>query len=162
MTGLQKRAATAFIVVFVGLGVVDATPVVSPSHARLKNRIDAFMDATGLWQGNWRLFAPMPRKINVYVSARFVSGDVAVDWHSPRWTQMGFVEKFFHVRHMKFYDAIRLDENRRTWEAFAEYQRRQLPPTIQDDITRRIVASVEPQMKAAERVRTATRSLSPR
>jgi hypothetical protein len=133
---LQQIAASLFIAVYVTIGLVDATPVVSPFHARVKNALDPLLDATGLWQGDWRLFAPEPRKVNVYVSATFIADGVSLDWYSPRWTELSVVEKFFHVRHMKFYDAIRLDENRVAWSAFADYRLAQLPPTIRSTVTR--------------------------
>lgn len=118
------------------IGLIDATPVVSPSHAELKSNIDVLLDATGLWQGDWRLFAPEPRKINVYVSATFISDGISLDWHSPRWRELSVVEKFFHIRHMKFYDGIRLDKNRAAWSAFADYRLAQLPPELRRSITR--------------------------
>lgn len=136
MSRFQQFAASLFIAAYVTLGLIDATPVVSNLHARVKSSIDPFLDATGLWQGDWRLFAPEPRKVNVYVSATFIADGVALDWHSPRWTEMSVVEKFFYVRHMKFYDGIRLDENRAAWSAFADYRVAQLPPTVRSTVTR--------------------------
>jgi hypothetical protein len=58
VTSRQKVAANVFIVCFVTLGLIDATPVTSPPHARLKSAVDPLLDKTGLWQGDWRLFAP--------------------------------------------------------------------------------------------------------
>jgi hypothetical protein len=136
VTSRQKIAANVFIVCFVTLGLIDATPVTSATHARLKSAVDLFLDKIGLWQGYWRLFAPEPRKINVTVSARFIGDGVALEWNSPDWRELSVFEKFFLVRHTKFYDALRLDENQGAWAAFAEYRLRQLPPTVREDVVR--------------------------
>ena len=136
MTSRQKIAANVFIVCFVTLGLIDATPVTSANHARLKSLVDPFLDTSGLWQGDWRLFAPEPRKINVTVSARFIGDGVSLEWNSPDWRELSVPEKFFFVRHTKFYDALRLDENQGAWKAFAEYRLRQLPPTVREGVVR--------------------------
>lgn len=136
MTSRQKIAANVFIVCFVTLGLIDATPVTSPTHARLKSAADPFLDKIGLWQGDWRLFAPDPRSINVIVSARFVGDGVSLEWNSPDWRELSLLEKFFFVRHTKFYDALRLDVNQGGWAAFAEYRLRQLPPAVRAGVVR--------------------------
>ena len=124
VTSRQKIAANVFIVCFVTLGLIHATPVTSATHARLKSAVDPFLDKTGLWQGDWRLFAPEPRKINVTVSARIIGDGVSLEWTSPNWRELAALQKFFTVRHTKFYDAHRLDENQGAWAAFAEHRLR--------------------------------------
>lgn len=136
MTRRQKLAASLFIVCFVALGLIDATPVVVVGHARLESSVDPFLDASGLWQGDWQLFAPAPRDINVSISVRFVGDGPSREWRSPEWRHLPLTQKFFLVRHMKFYEGIRLDRNENAWAALADYHLRQLPPAARRDIVR--------------------------
>ena len=136
VTSPQKKAANVLIVCFVALGLIDATPITSAAHARLKDAVDPFLDKIGLWQGDWRLFAPDPRSINVTVSARFIGDGTSLEWSSPDWRELSLPEKFFLVRHTKFYDGLRLDENSGAWAAFAEYRLRQLPPSVREGVVR--------------------------
>jgi hypothetical protein len=136
VTRRQKIAANVLIVCFIALGLIDATPVTSATHARLKSAVDPILDKTGLWQGDWRLFAPDPRSVNLTVSARFIGDGVSLNWESPDWRELSLLEKFFMVRHTKFYDGLRLDENRNAWAAFAEYRLRQLPPSVRAGVVR--------------------------
>jgi hypothetical protein len=136
VTTRQKNGANVLIVCFVGLGLIDATPITSATHARLKEAMDPFLDRIGLWQGDWRLFAPDPRSINVTVSARFIGDGTSLEWSSPVWRELSLPEKFFLVRHTKFYDGLRLDQNSGAWAAFAEYLLRQLPPSVREGVVR--------------------------
>ena len=54
------------------------------TRARFKSAVDPFLDKIGLWRGDWRLFAPEPRKSNVTVSARFIGYGVSLEWTSPK------------------------------------------------------------------------------
>jgi hypothetical protein len=137
VTRLQKSVASLFIVCFITLSVIDATPVVFVGHERLKTAVDPVLDALGLWQGDWKLFAPNPRSINVSISARFVGGDgPPLEWRTPEWRDLSLVQKFFLVRHMKFVELIRLDENSSAWHRFADYPVRQLPPSARRGVVR--------------------------
>ena len=136
MTSRQKIAANLFIVCFVTLGLIDAIPVTSATHARLKSAADPWLDKIGLWQGDWRLFAPDPRSLNVTVSSRFIGDGTSLEWNSPDWRDLSLPEKFFLVRHTKFYDGLRLDQNSGAWAAFAEYRLRQLPPSVRAGVVR--------------------------
>ena len=136
VTPRQKIAANALIVFFVAMGLIDATPITSGAHARLKDAVDPILDITGLWQGDWRLFAPDPRSVTVTVSARFFGDGVSLEWNSPNWRELSLPEKFFLVRHTKFYDGLRLDQNSGAWAAFAAYRLRQLPPSVRQGIVR--------------------------
>lgn len=136
MTRRRKLAAGAFIVCFVTVSIIDATPAVSDAHARLQERLDPMLDALGLWQGDWQLFAPNPRGVNLWISARMVGEGAPLEWRSPEWRDLGPFRKLFFVRHMKFVELIRLDENRDAWEAFADYPLRQVPPEARRAVTR--------------------------
>ena len=88
-----------------------------------KNRsLDAYLDVTGLWQGNWQLFAPEPDKINVAVSADVTFSDGReVAWRSPDWRSLSAWQRFLLFREAEFIDNIRSDENAAGWPTFADY-----------------------------------------
>ena len=66
----RKIAASAVIVGYLGICLIDAPPAVHPHPVELVTRLDPLVDRTGLWQGSWQLFAPQPKSIDVEVSAR--------------------------------------------------------------------------------------------
>ena len=137
MNRARKAAANALIAAYLTFCLVDAPPLVSPTHARLKARLDPILDATGLWQESWQLFAPEPKKLNVSASAKFYLADgLTLQWNSPRWVELNVFEKFFSVRHMKFYYLLTRDVNRASWRSFALYRRSLLPSSVQDDVVR--------------------------
>lgn len=136
MTRRRKHAASLFIACFMALSAIDAMPVVFVGHQRLKAAVDPVLDALGLWQGDWQLFAPNPRNINVSISARFVGEGAPQEWRSPDWRSLTLVQKFFLVRHMKFMELIRLDQHASAWHRFADYPVRQLPPQARQGVVR--------------------------
>ena len=58
----SKRLLAYFLVIIpmMIIWVVDALPSYTLLHSKLKNRLDPLLDKTGLWQGDWQLFAPVP------------------------------------------------------------------------------------------------------
>ena len=118
----RKWICNAFLVVVLGLILVDALPRTSLAHARLKQFVDPVLDATGLWQESWQLFAPEPDRANVALSARIhFEGGVVRTWRSPDWRQMSLTERFLAFRDAEFIDRIHRPENRSAWPAFADY-----------------------------------------
>lgn len=104
------------------LVLVDALPRTSLLHQRLKNRVDPFLDVTGLWQGTWQLFAPGPDKIDVRVTAEISYADGRTrSWQSPDWRDMSGWQKFVNFRAMEYYDTVRRNENSAAWESLADY-----------------------------------------
>ncbi len=137
MSRARKTAANLFIAGYLICCLIDAPPVVSPSHARLKAALDPLLDVTGLWQESWRLFAPEPQKRNVRVSAQFYFADGStLRWDSPHWAELNLFEKFFSVRRMKYYDLLTEDANRPAWRTFALYRLSQLPDAARRRVTR--------------------------
>ena len=139
MTARQKQAASLFVLAYVALGLIDATPVTGPAHARVKSALDPFLDVTGLWQGDWRLFGPEPDKLNATLSARFLDAqgrEAAPAWRSPAWRELSVLEKFPRVRHMKFYDGLRQDQHRLAWPTFVAYRLRKLDPAVRAQVRR--------------------------
>lgn len=127
----RKIATNLFIACSLVVLVVDAPPGISPALETVEQILDPILDATGLWQDSWQLFAPSPKSLNAYVSARIEFDDGSnYEWRSPSWRQLSLVDKFKLVRHTKFYENLRLDSYSEVWPAFAEYRVRQLPEPL--------------------------------
>ncbi len=129
--GKRLHLTRLFIVGFLALAFIDALPVTGGLHQRAKTVIDPFLDRSGLWQDNWRLFAPDVDKVNVRVSAELVLDDGStVRWRSPDWHLMPAWERFLKFRHMEYFDNIRSDANKDGWDGLASFLARttQLPP----------------------------------
>ncbi|MEY4484470.1 MAG: hypothetical protein RL693_1922 [Verrucomicrobiota bacterium] len=101
---------------------IDGIPVVHPFHQRLKELTDPFFDMTGLWQGEWSLFAPEPIKVTqrTGVEMIFADGSTSV-WESPHWETVGQCERFLGFRKAEFYDAMVTDGNQGAWPCFLDY-----------------------------------------
>ena len=67
----MKRVVTnVFIITIITLFVIDVAPTDMYPFIYLKQLqqdIDIIMDLTGLWQGQWTLFSPMPLRVNVRI-----------------------------------------------------------------------------------------------
>ncbi len=119
---MQRQATDIFIVLFLAFLAIDVTPRQHLAHETLKNALDPIYDLTGLWQGEWNLFAPNPDRTNGYLSAEFVYEDGSTTWWiSERPADLTAAEKFRYFKRFEYYDKIRLDENRDAWSAFADY-----------------------------------------
>jgi hypothetical protein len=139
MSRARKYTTNLFIVCFVGVMIIDAVPAVSPTLGTAKQILDPILDATGLWQDSWQLFAPSPKSLNIFVTARIEFDDgSSYDWRSPNWRQLSLGEKFRLVRHTKFYENLRLDSYSEVWPAFADYRVSQLPEPLRGKKVRRV------------------------
>jgi hypothetical protein len=118
----KRGAANAFIATILFIFILDSIPAYFPPHKELQRRLDPLVDITGLWQGTWKLFAPSPDKENTYVSAeiRFEDGSTHA-WRSPHWGGMGAGQKIRAFRHMEYWDSVRMNDNRRAWDALGDY-----------------------------------------
>ena len=116
------------MVVYFGLAAfgvmtfVDALPEYSLLHSNLKNTIDPVLDVTGLWQGSWELFAPVPDHVNVRVGANLKWEDGSqTTWLQPNWHEMSAWEKTRNFRKMSFFDELWRSYNSPAWDSFCEY-----------------------------------------
>ena len=101
---------------------IDGLPVLHPLHQRLKEMTDPFFDKTGLWQGEWNLFAPEPIKVTRRTGVEMVHANGSTYlWSSPRWETFTPADRFLGFRSAEFYDAIVLDDNRGAWPCFLDY-----------------------------------------
>jgi len=108
------------------------------------------MRAFGLWQ-SWEMFAPDPRREDIRVEVRFVNR--AGDGHVFMLTameSMGYGERVQRERWRKFFnDHLRLDDERRLWQPFAEFMVRALRQEGQDPASIELVRwwrAADPQL----------------
>ena len=104
------------------LMLVEALPVTTAVHRNLDQGIDPFVDATGLWQFPWELFAPEVKKVRVRISAEFTYADGAtMTWKSPDWKKRSVANKFRRFREMNFYERLRKSDNAEAWPAYCRF-----------------------------------------
>lgn len=120
--GRQRRIIHVFVAVLLFIIATSATPTVHPSQDVVRDWLDPFVDAVGLWQGQWALFGPEVDKINVAVVGvvEFADGQRA-EWRTPNLYELAPSQKFRFFRLMEFTDGIRRDANQGAWPALAEY-----------------------------------------
>lgn len=119
---LEKAAVNALLVTLLTLFAIDALPASTRLHAWLQDATDPLLDATGLWQGGWNLFAPEPDMANTALSAEITYDDGSVHrWRSPGWRGRGVLERARLFRHMEYWDGVALDRNRAAWEPLARW-----------------------------------------
>lgn len=122
---LKKTAVNLFLIAWLSVLLIDATPTCGVYHRQLKDRLDPYLDVTGLWQGNWQMFAPSPDRVNValVVEAEFEDGTLVVE-RSPDWRSLSVWQRFVRFREAEFVDSICKSSSRLAWEAFGEYLHR--------------------------------------
>lgn len=113
------------------------------------------MRLLGLWQA-WDMFSPDPRRDDIRVEVRFVNRDGSS--HRLMLTAMnamGYGERLQKERWRKFFnDHLRLDEERRLWQPFAEFMVRSLRQEGQDPASIELIRwwrSAEPWVDPAFR-----------
>jgi hypothetical protein len=119
---MKRIAANVCICVSGFLLLVDALPSLAPWHRRLKAGIDPLLDATGLWQQEWDLFAPTPTSRNAWMSARIECVDgTTITWESVRPGELSVLQKFLLFRETQYFEHIRSNSHSGAWESLADY-----------------------------------------
>ena len=97
-----------------------------PEGIPLKPRVEKFVSpvfrSLGLWQ-SWEMFAPSPRKEDIYVDTIITFPDGHRDTRNlaRMWT-MGYFERYRKERHRKFFnDHIRSDNQSQNWPQLATW-----------------------------------------
>ena len=123
----SRRIANVFQVLLLCVLLTSGLPTLHPAQDALRETLDSVVDAVGLWQSQWELFAPEPDKVNVRVVAfvEFADG-VTGGWKSPDWQTLSGAARFRHFRLAEFVDGIRLDSHRGAWPAFARWVAREV------------------------------------
>ena len=131
---LKKTLINCFLIAFLLVMAIDSAPWVGTWHGELKQKLDPYLDATGLWQGGWALFAPTPDMNNASVSAElnFADGEQVI-YRSPEWRKLSAWERFVRFREAEFIDKIRSDANYCVLPSYSEYLHRTIShPTGKD------------------------------
>ena len=125
----MKRGFTnLFIAVLLLLLLVDGLPATHYGHRRLKTILSPVVSRLGLWQWNWRLFAPNPDHINTWIEAKVTFSDQSVwTWKTPDWQTRELPEKFIQGKLPKFWDLARMDDYKQIWPYLADYAVRLAP-----------------------------------
>mmetsp|Transcript_70084 Transcript_70084/g.105965 ORF Transcript_70084/g.105965 Transcript_70084/m.105965 type:complete len:296 (+) Transcript_70084:153-1040(+) len=124
-----------FLMAILSILILDAWPAAwigGEPIRKLQDALDPLVDATGLWQGPWYLFSPLPPTETTYLSVTLVrynpktkSMDVVINathWQSPKnWTSMTWWEKRRTFRKEEYFDAMREDGNQPLWEPLLNY-----------------------------------------
>jgi hypothetical protein len=121
---IRRMATKCFVVVLVAIIAVDTAPLAIqrgsgplPLLYDMKASIRPFLRPTGLWQAEWRLFAPDPIISNNWWTIE-VSGAMADElvlesgqlssrsWNTPFWGEVGPLEKFYKRRHIAYFRRL--------------------------------------------------------
>jgi hypothetical protein len=113
-TSLVKRAKRLAINLFIGFHLVAIAcwcmPIESPVVALPRDIIRPYFRWAGLFQ-SWDMFAPIPKRANVYIEARLRYRDGSEKiWPFPRMEQMSLKQTLFKERYRKFADSLQRDE----------------------------------------------------
>ena len=127
---MRHKITNCFIAIMLAVMLLDGMPSAGALHDRAKQWLDPWVDATGLWQGHWALFAPDVLKRNARVSAGLedVNGMVLF-WKSPRFQDLSIAGRFRAFREGEFFDNIRSNEFSGAWASVADYLARTEFPT---------------------------------
>lgn len=121
-TGRQSSVwewlVNGFVVALLVLFALDTLPC-TPQLVR--QRIQPLLNLTGLWQGQWTLFAPVPdsRNLRIRAEIKFADGTRRI-WQSPDWRAQDPWRRFVGHRNSEFLEKIAEDDNSYAWSAFAE------------------------------------------
>lgn len=112
---LRRVCVRCFVALALMVIVIDTAPrwrFLKPLHDLLHPALNAI----GLWQGTWPLFAPNPVINNGWMSVDFyANGDasplLAPDgkpqiWNSPFWSEFDAWDKFYRFRHVNYFNRI--------------------------------------------------------
>lgn len=117
-----RLLANLFIAIMLVIMLLDGMPSTGAHHDRAKNWLDPWLDATGLWQGQWALFAPEVLKRNARVSAALEdSSGFTLRWQSPAFQDLSVIGRFRAFREGEFFDNIRNNDYSGAWESVADY-----------------------------------------
>lgn len=105
--------AAAIVLIF-ALDTLPCTP------SAVRNLMEPLIDTTGLWQGTWNLFAPIPDSRNHRLRADlyYLDGTHRV-WNSPDWQIQSMWQRFVGHRETEFLEKISDEVNRSAWHDFA-------------------------------------------
>ena len=100
----------------------EAIPQYTLLHRRIRDWCDPVLDVTGLWQGDWELFAPSPDQVNLRIGA-IVNwrGFESTVWMQPDWHSMSAWDRTRYFRQMSYFDNLARMENQHASVAFCKH-----------------------------------------
>jgi hypothetical protein len=100
----------------------DGLPGDSAARAALRRVCAPLLYPLGLWQNDWRLFAPDPDRVNARIEARVTLSDGRIARvTSPDWRHLAWTDAALQGRLAKWWDYLRRDEYRPLFPALARY-----------------------------------------
>jgi hypothetical protein len=109
-----------------GLMLPEAIPQYTLLHGRVREWFDPVLDFTGLWQGEWELFAPSPDHVNLRIGATIGwQGFESTEWMQPDWHNMSSWDRTRYFRQMSYYDNLARTENDQALVAFCRHLARE-------------------------------------
>jgi len=130
-----------FVVVLLALFALDTMPCTPQT---IRGWIQPLLNVSGLWQGPWTLFAPVPDSRNHRLRAeiRFVDGTQRI-WQSPEWQTRSTSQRFVGHRESELLEKIWEDDNSPAWTAFTQdLVRRELSQMVSHPELERVVLTV--------------------
>ncbi len=123
----KRRAVRFFFCLFLCVLVVDAVPDELPGAGQAKWFVGPFLNRTGLWQGQWTLFAPNPKINNAWISAEVYApdGSQSAFWNSTYWAETSTWERFSGFRHINYNNRIQT-QGKRAADDLADFLARSL------------------------------------
>lgn len=120
-----------FAIVVLSCFALDTLPC---TPAPIRTAINPLLDSLGLWQGTWKLFAPIPDSQNHRLRADLYYADGTHHvWNSPEWRSLSRWQRFVGHRQAEFLDKITEESFSAAWQDFArsigrsESSRRKMP-----------------------------------
>lgn len=106
------RCFVAIALLTIAIDTAPKSAVTSPIHDYLRPALNV----TGLWQGEWPLFAPNPTINNGWLSAEFyrvgstspllAPNGKTLTWNSPIWSEFSAWDKFYRFRHVNYFNRV--------------------------------------------------------
>ncbi len=107
--------------------VIDVFPWQTPLDG-IKRAFNQVQIRTGLWQGQWSMFAPNPSISNRWLVAKlFDDQDVLInEWSSPYWPNTSGSERFVNFRAMNYFNRVSTSQNLDALADLAKYLKKQM------------------------------------
>ncbi len=125
-----QRLRDLALAVLIGASVVDALPNwILPGLDRVDAVVSRPLRAMGIWQGNYRLFAPDPDRVNSWleVVVMFDDGRNAT-WTTWDWRERGFYERIARGHAVKWAELVQRDNQKVLHRALSRWAMRHLRP----------------------------------
>ena len=111
-TTTKRRAIRWFCALFTLAIFCDSFPtdLIWPENSTCRTfqtRLNAALSRIGIWEGDWKMFAPDPAMSISRVSAEFAADErQVITWESPAWRSMSSAQRFRHFREINYFDRL--------------------------------------------------------